>query len=108
MEKWKQIKGFANYEISTYGRLRRDGKILKTYKEPNGYERCNLYNNNKNYSRYVHRLAAQTYIPNEKEQVNHIDGNKHNNNLDNLEWVTVSQNTLHAYKNGLTIHRTWK
>ena len=52
---------------------------------------------------YVHRLMAQTFLPNpeNKREVNHIDGNKLNNNIDNLEWCTSSENRLHAYREGL-------
>lgn len=70
-----------------------------------GYKQVTLYKNGKQYRRRVHRLVALTYIENDdpsvKNQVNHIDGNKLNNNINNLEWVTNAQNTQHAYDNNL-------
>ena len=101
MEIWKQIKGFTNYEISSLGRVRNKDRVLRLQKH--NYVNILLTHNKKQYKRYIHRLVAQAFIPNEKEEVNHKDGNKHNNNLDNLEWVTRSENTLHAYKTGLVI-----
>jgi len=56
---------------------------------------------------FIHRIMAKTFLPNEKEQVNHIDGNKQNNSISNLEWVTPQENAIHAYATGLsdiTIH----
>lgn len=63
----------------------------------------NLYENKKRSKKLVHRLVAQEFLenPTEKEQVNHIDGNKSNNYLSNLEWVTRSENVKHAYLIGL-------
>ncbi len=99
MEKWKQIKEFTNYEISSYGRVRTGDRILKA--KPFRYISILLTKDKKGYRRYLHRLVAKAFIPNEKEQVNHKDGNKLNNHVDNLEWVTRSENALHAYKTGL-------
>lgn len=58
---------------------------------------------NKTHKKYIHRLMAENFIDNINNypEVNHIDGNKHNNNIDNLEWVTKSENSIHAYKAGL-------
>ncbi len=97
---WKKIKEHSNYSVSTDGMVRNDktGRILKPALTHNGYYRVDL---NGKLCR-VHTLVAETYIdnPNNYNQVNHIDGNKTNNNVDNLEWCTCSQNLLHAYKNG--------
>ena len=68
-----------------------------------GYLQCNLYNGNNKVYRRVHRLIAETFIPNPYNlpQVNHKDGNKLNNTIENLEWVSNSENTKHAYDNNL-------
>ena len=74
--------------------------ILKPRKSGYGYLSVTMYNNK---TRYVHKLIAEFFIPNpeNKSQVNHKDGNKLNNSIDNLEWCTVRENLLHAMHNGL-------
>lgn len=68
-----------------------------------GYECVNLYYKKKLYRKYVHRLVAEAFIDNplNKPEVNHKDGNIHNNNVTNLEWVTEKENTIHAFKHNL-------
>lgn len=68
-----------------------------------GYWRVNLYINSKTVTRSIHRLVAIRWINNKKGKpcVNHLDGNKLNNDADNLEWVTYKENNAHAIKNGL-------
>lgn len=106
---WAQIGGFPNYKINNLGQVLniKRNKILKIDKS-NGRGYCNitLYKNGKAYRKVIHRLVAETFIPNpeNKPQVNHIDGNKHNNCKENLEWVTQSENMIHAFKTGLEIH----
>lgn len=117
-EIWKDIQGFENYQISNLGRVRtlnkyvRQGlpkelvkkyKILKLIKNTHGYYSINLYKNTKCYRKDVHRLVAQAFIPIPKKllQVNHIDGNKQNNDISNLEWVSAKENMQHASKMGL-------
>lgn len=108
-EIWKNVKGFENlYQISNYSRVRslKTKKILKCGIDYHGYYVVNLYDKRHNKRRYVglHRLLAETFIPNPKNktQVNHKDGVKSNSYLYNLEWNTPSENTQHAYDKGLT------
>lgn len=112
MEKWKPVKGFENYEVSDMGNIKSlnynhtgEAKILKPGKQRGGYLYINLYKNAKRYSKKIHRLVAEAFIPNPegKPQVNHIDGNKKNNKLSNLEWSTNQENQQHAYNTGLHV-----
>ena len=105
MEIWKDIKDYEEqYEVSSYGRIRnkRTQQILKGDKNSLGYCRVTLYSPIKKRF-FVHRLVAYHFVDGYSEElvVNHKDGNKQNNNVENLEWVTKSENDLHAYKLGL-------
>lgn len=106
IEVWKPIPWRDWVEVSNLGNIRSinfngSGKVkhLSQSKHWCGYMRISF--NNKAY--YVHRLVAELFIPNpsNKKQVNHIDCNKANNRIDNLEWVNQSENMLHARANGL-------
>jgi len=106
---WKVIEEYTRYSISDDGQLRNNetGLIRKQGVSKGGYLHCDLYDpilKEKNF--YIHRLVAIAYIPNpeNKSTVNHIDGNKANNRVDNLEWSTQLENNLHAYKTGLKNH----
>ena len=99
MEKWKQVEDFTNYEISSYGRVRKGERVLTP--QIHRYVNILFWKDKKYHMRYVHRLVAQAFMSNEKETVNHIDGDKHNNNVDNLEWATRSENMKHAWDTGL-------
>lgn len=108
MEEWKDvnIKGFENkYIVSNNGTVKiKNGKILNSTLDSKGYLKVSLWKNNKSTTAKVHRLVALAFIFNDdplKNQVNHIDGNKLNNSIDNLEWVTCKENINHAYLNGL-------
>lgn len=109
---WKDIPGYEGlYQVSNFGEVKsfykfRDGKkerILKHAINDSGYKIVVLTKNKKPKSLRVHRLVALTFIDNfeNKPQVNHIDGNKLNNNINNLEWCTNGENEKHAYKLGL-------
>ena len=106
MESWKDISGYEGlYQVSNLGSVRnvKTGKSKVAGITPYGYKRVVLYADGKRKWFQVHRLVAMAFIPNEegKREVNHIDGNKLNNNAANLEWATSSENHLHAYENGL-------
>lgn len=122
-EIFKVVHDFPTYEISNFGRIRTKSRrirythavtknehfrltecrMLQTCKNSNGYLCCQLYKDKKSYNKRVHRLVAEAFL--EKIQgldtVNHIDGNKINNFVNNLEWCTDSQNHIHAVNMGL-------
>lgn len=103
MEIWKDIDGFGNvYQVSSYGRVRHKQNGIKTFTETNGYYKVNLYDKEKkSYKRCrVHRVVASAFIenPNNYKEVNHIDEDKHNNNVSNLEWCSREQNLIHSIK----------
>ena len=101
-EIWKDIKDYEGlYQVSNLGNVKRNNHIL--YKTKRTYYGVILSKNNIKKYKNIHRLVAETFIPNpdNKPQVNHIDGNKLNNNKNNLEWVTISENGKHAYRIGL-------
>ncbi|MBR4904422.1 MAG: NUMOD4 motif-containing HNH endonuclease [Selenomonadaceae bacterium] len=107
-EVWRPISGYEKfYEISNYGRIksfkRSKPAILKGTKNNHGYFMIVLNNNTKPKVISIHKIVAQAFIPNleNKPCVNHIDGNKLNNHIGNLEWATLSENTCHAYAMGL-------
>lgn len=116
-EVWKDIDGFEGvYQISNLGRvksLRRYRKsklgknvlieetILNGAVDAYGYKIIGLSKNGKSHRKKIHRLIAEAFIPNSenKPQINHIDGDKLNNSIENLEWCTSSENNLHKARN---------
>lgn len=104
MEEWKDVGDNYEYEVSNTGRVRRKGSSIdKASRDRKGYPVVNLYRDGNGSTKSIHRLVAQAFVPNpdNKPDVNHKDGDKHNNSVDNLEWVTKSENMKHAYQTGL-------
>lgn len=122
IDMWKAIAGYEGiYEVSTDGlvrsvpRLRKakgnhtlgdkvQGRILKAQLNRKGYEKVRLYRTHEDWKQFfVHRVVAQTFIPNPENlpQVNHKDGDKRNNKVSNLEWITNTENMRHAYSTGV-------
>ena len=118
MEVWKSVKDYEGiYEVSNYGNVKsldhycvnrlgtgkQTGRVLKQQKSNKGYLRVTLSYNKKRFTTGVHRLVALEFIPNteNKPQVNHVNGIKHDNRAENLEWCTNSENQIHAVKSKL-------
>ena len=107
MENWRFIKENNDYMVSDHGRImslkKPQKKILSSSLLHNGYEAIYIYQKGIHAARYVHRLVAETFIPNPKKlpQVNHLDGNTLNNHVSNLEWCDAYDNLMHAIRTGL-------
>ena len=106
----RRVEGYDNYWVSPEGILYTYGRgFFETFKlcisRHNGYAYVNLFNKKtkKHYTKRFHRLVAEAFLPNPENHpaVHHKDGNKLNNAASNLEWVSISQNTKHAYEAGL-------
>lgn len=121
IEVWKDIKGYeGHYQVSDLGRVKSLSRvvksrvgvfgtkkeiILKTFKNGDGYLKYKLCINGKEKSVISHRLVANEFLENpfNKPQVNHKNGIKDDNRVDNLEWVTSSENVIHSLANNLKI-----
>ena len=109
MEIWKDIPGYeGRYQVSNEGRVKsfaRKEPTIMSQKIDRGYARVGLrHKSSREQTHYaIHRLVAEAFIPNpgNKPVVNHLDGCKTNNYATNLEWATLSENDVHAYKHGL-------
>lgn len=120
-EEWRDVVGYEGfYQVSNLGRVRTvphysrnnvnggkrfvKGQILSQYKMPNGYLQVQFSKNEKREKHYVHRLVANTFLKNKNNlpEVNHIDGNKDNNSISNLEWVSHKINQIHMIKNRMS------
>lgn len=107
-ELWKPIKGYeSKYQVSTLGRIRniRLSKILSGGTDR--YKSVTLYRHSIQKTFPIHKIVVESFIGKRKqnEEVNHIDGNKWNNAVSNLEYTTRQKNIIHAYKNGLNKKR---
>lgn len=103
-ELWKDIEGYEGlYQISTLGRVKRvtTGRILKGGKNTSGYIQISLYKQGVRDVKRIHRLVAESFIPNteNKPEVNHINEDKTNNRVDNLTWSTRKENINHGTRN---------
>lgn len=113
-EIWKDIAGYEGlYQVSNYGKVKslnynhtKTEKVLCKKQHKSNYVTVMLCKNGENKNKSIHILVASAFIPNPNSYpcVNHIDGNKKNNNVDNLEWCTHKQNIEHAIKTGLANH----
>lgn len=105
-EIWKDIVGYEGlYQVSNLGRVKNNIKLLSTKVVSSGYPSVMLCKSGKSKRQRIHRLVLDAFVPNieNKPNGNHIDGDKSNNLLHNLEWVTVSENSKHAIKLGLLV-----
>jgi len=123
MELWKDVEGYEGlYQVSSLGRMKslsrpvkqrnnsiqvKSGKIIKGYENKKGYIQMGITKENEKNTKPMHRWVAEAFITNleNKPQINHIDGVKTNNNINNLEWVTNEENAEHARSLGLMIYR---
>ena len=109
MEEWRSVKGFDDYEVSNKGRIRsikyRKPFIHKERLNMDGYVKATFRKNGKAYDRRVHRVVALAFIdnPDNLETVNHINGVKTDNRVENLEWMNRTEQLQHAYDLGLKV-----
>lgn len=100
MTEWRKIKGFEHYSISNKGEVKNaSGHTVKPFRTNGGYLQIHLFNDGERTKKYIHRLVAETFVKNPKKlpEVNHKDGDKMNNSVDNLEWCSRTSNLIHSY-----------
>lgn len=99
MEKWVKVLGFEDYyEVSSLGDIRNNKFVMKQQLDRYGYKYICLTSNNIQKKFKVHRIVLSSFVKEEKNLVcNHKDKNKQNNNLENLEWVTILENNIHKF-----------
>lgn len=125
-EVWKDIPNYEGYyQVSNLGNVKslkkwcgnkyiskwkNEEKNIRQATHYHGYKYVYLSKNKERKKKYVHRLVAETFIPNPNnlKEINHIDGNKQNNSINNLEWCTRKENVIHSYKNKLLIAKRGK
>lgn len=110
-EIWKTVKNFEDYQVSNTGKVRscKRNKIKEMAQDKRyGYMRITLRKKGKSKHYQVHRLIAETFIDNplNLKEVNHKNGIKDDNNVENLEWCSRSENEKHCYRNNPELHKT--
>jgi hypothetical protein len=125
MEIWLDAVGFSGwYEVSNLGNVRSVSRVVKRKRgfafwkgrrlrkriHSGGYYNANMSVDGVSHYRFIHRMVAEAFIPNPENLpfVNHIDGNKKNNNVENLEWCTEQENNIHALETGLRKIKLYK
>lgn len=126
IEIWKDVRGYEGvYQVSNLGKIRSIDRLCVDVNGKNrrmkgreilqaintvGYKKVTLSANGESVNFLVHRIVAEAFIENSqnKRTVNHIDGNKHNNNALNLEWMSHSENERHAMNIGIKVHKNSK
>jgi hypothetical protein len=107
-DNWVNIPFDYEYEITRFGHVRNinTGNVIRHFTNRGGYKYCTVSNSGRKRNIMIHRLIASVFIPNpnNKPSINHINCNKTDNRIENLEWCTPKENAIHARQNGLTVN----